>query len=109
MTVIDFTPLTKNGTVSVISGQERGQALRAEFDLDNLDTNNDVVTIVVPKYVDAVTPSFVLGMFGPSIRKLGSVPNFLERYQFKAAPHIISQVQRSAEYGLASGSALDSL
>ena len=107
MTDIDLMPLTSNGSVLVISGQDKGQAMRKEYRLDTLDRADERVNVMVPDFVDAITPSFVLGMFGPSVRRFGSVATFLSHYNFKAKPHIISQVQRGAAYGLVSGSALD--
>lgn len=68
----------------VYTGRDRGERLRAQFDLDTLDSSDDDVTVVIPKNVYTISSSFFLGMFGPSVVHAGSKDKFYERYHFES-------------------------
>lgn len=67
----------------VYSGRDRGEALREKYRIDALDAAENV-DVVIPDSIWTVSSSFFLGMFGPSVRKCGSVDTFEKKYRFKA-------------------------
>lgn len=81
MTKIDFGLLTKDEVSSLI-GHERGLAARKLFDLDQLDRSGDVVVLAAPKSLEALTPSFVQGLFASSVHSLGE-QRFRSHYNFE--------------------------
>lgn len=104
--VLDLTRLAGNGKTRVLSGKDRGENARGEYGLDKLD-HSARVYVRLPSGIDAITPSFVLGMFGKSVEKVGSVDAFLDRFVFVDAPsHIVDQISRGASFSLLKGSPL---
>lgn len=65
----------------VFCGRDRGAAVREATSLGTLDTQEGVVEVYVPEDIFAVTSSFFLSLFGPSIRALGR-EKFLQKYHF---------------------------
>jgi hypothetical protein len=59
----------------VFTGRIRGQEARRRLKLDSIK-DDDTVEVVIPPETYAVTSSYFLGLFGPSVRSLG-----LERFQ----------------------------
>lgn len=90
-TEIELARLTK-GEVRTLSGQDRGVEARQMFALDALDATTDPVLVRVPDDLDAVTPSFVQGMFSKSIKRFQSRDAFLAHYRFVANAAILHQV-----------------
>lgn len=108
MTTLDLTALVDGrDDISVISGKDRGILARAEMGISDLDEIDETVTVLVPDSVRAITPSFVLGLFGPSIRKYGSQERFFDHYSFDAKPYIVDQIRRAIGYGLLKGNAFE--
>lgn len=67
------------GSARVISGRPKGEARRAKEKLDTYDVIPDMgYRLVVPEKVFSVSSSFLLGLFGDSIRTLGEA-RFRER------------------------------
>ena len=104
--MLDMTALSEGGTTRVLSGKQRGLKAREDLHLEALDQAADQVDVVLADDVDAITPSFVLGMFGASVRRCGSVDSFFDKYHFRVRAHLIAQVRRGAEYSLLRGSPL---
>lgn len=67
----------------VYTGRERGARIRADLNLDAVDSANTNVEVSIPDNTYTVTSSFFLGLFGPSVVHLGSKQRFYERYKFK--------------------------
>ena len=67
----------------VYTGRERGEALRAKYELDAKEDAVEVVDVVIPASTYTVSSSFFLGLFGPSVIKCGSVSRFRSKYRFK--------------------------
>ncbi len=80
MAVIDLARF-RSPEVRVFAGRERGEAVRQEARLDDLDSSGEMVEVKIPEDVFSVNSSFFLAMFGPSIRTLGA-QEFRRRYQF---------------------------
>jgi hypothetical protein len=90
-TEIQLARLTK-GEVRTLSGQERGVEARALFELDTLDEVDEPIIVRVPTDLEAVTPSFVQGMFSKSIKRFKSREEFLSHYRFVAGPTLLRQI-----------------
>lgn len=83
--VLNLDVLTDNGRVKNLAGKERGQAARQQLKIDELDTSPDVIEIIVPAYVDTISPSFFQGLFSGSIQRLAGKAGFLQKYRFSAS------------------------
>jgi hypothetical protein len=69
----------------LLASKELGAAVRNVYDLDQLDDADDlVVDIHFPEYITACTTSFLTGMFGPSIQKLGKY-KFFRKYKISGS------------------------
>lgn len=68
----------------VYSGRGRGEALRAQYALDDNEDKSEVIEVVIPASAYTVSSSFFLGLFGPSVRKCGTVDSFEKKFKFKA-------------------------
>lgn len=66
---------------NVLAGRPEGTDYRAVLGLDNIDTNGEIVEVIIPEYFFSLNSSFFLGCFGPSVRKLGE-KNFRSKYIF---------------------------
>lgn len=76
---IDLGELT-HGRSILLSGHERGVSARALYNLDSLESDDAVVSIVAPENLDAITTSFVQGMFGDTMQRYGSIDAILSKY-----------------------------
>lgn len=90
--VADLARITQN-RVRNLSGHERGLAARKAFDFDAFDGGNDIVEIIVPEELNAISPSFFQGMFSKSVKTLG-LDQFKKRYRFQAKSDQLLQVER---------------
>lgn len=77
--VIDF----KHFGGPVYAGRDRGKLARIEANVDELDQKPVKVLVKVSESAYTLTSSFLLGLFGASIRSAGSRENFLSKYQFE--------------------------
>ena len=66
----------------VFTGRTRGQDARKRLSLDEV-TADDSVDVVIPNDIYAVTSSYFLGLFGPSVRALG-LEQFQKVFHFSA-------------------------
>lgn len=98
MPVIDLEVLTR-GEVSSLSGHDRGLAARQLFKLDELDGLDETVDVVAPSSLDAITPSFVQGMFARSAHTLGK-DRLFAHFNFKLPPHLLTDVQLGIQRAL---------
>lgn len=90
MPEINFADLTR-GEVTSLAGHERGLSAREHFHLDQLDNVEGSIRVLAPQNLDALTPSFVQGMFASSVHRLGD--RFFEHYQFVVGPEILSDIK----------------
>lgn len=65
----------------VFSGREEGKKVRKRLQLDHLDTQDQIIEIIIPDDTIAINSSFFLGLFGGSVRALGE-DVFRSKYQF---------------------------
>lgn len=104
--MLDLSMLSDTGETRVLSGKSRGINARAQFHLDDLDKSGEAMLVKVAPDLDAITPSFVLGMFGASVKASGSVEAFFDKYTFEVKPHLLAQIRRGAEYSVLKGDPL---
>lgn len=69
------------GSERVFAGRDRGERARWEAWLDQWDRDGWHVVVDIPADTFAVTSSFFLAMFGPSIKLLGG-EGFTNKYTF---------------------------
>lgn len=98
MPIVDLSVLTK-GEVSSLSGQPRGLQARAHYRLDELDNLAEQVVVHAPDNLDALTPSFVQGLFATSVHRLGR-ERFFNHYKFDVSPEIRSDIEVGVERAL---------
>jgi len=91
MSNIDLLTLTK-GEVRSLSGHDRGLAARNLFQLDKLDEEGGDIVVRAPADLDALTPSFVQGLFASSINRLGA-EEFFKHYKFDLSPHLRTDIE----------------
>ena len=95
MKMINLEELTGNGRVHNLSGRLRGLAARDLYKLDEFDQSAEDAEVVVPGYVYSLTPSFVQGLFGESIRASGNdLTAFRRRFRFVAPAIVLEQLER---------------
>lgn len=76
--VIDFSKLEG----PVYTGRDRGEKLRELFKIDQLDSSDYAINVIIPDSTYSISSSFFLGLFGPSIIKSGSRDTFFKHYHF---------------------------
>ena len=67
----------------VFTGRDRGEAVRDQSDIDNIEQNFDKVKIVIPDNIYSINPSFFEELFVNVILKLGK-ENFLGKFEFES-------------------------
>ena len=67
---------------TVFTGRPEGKLARADLNLDARDSDGIVYNVVIPKGTTSFNSSFFLGMFFDSIKALGSIEKFYEKYIF---------------------------
>lgn len=96
-TVIDLGRYRSTG-VRVFAGRSRGRAVRKAAKINDLDAGNETVVVQVPDDTFAVTSSFILGLFGDSIARIGE-QRFKEKYRFEGpSTDIIDDAIRYASH-----------
>lgn len=72
----------RNPGSKVFSGRIQGKETREKLDLDRLDEEKGTIIIItIPKDTWSFNSSYFLGLFGPSIRKLGK-EDFEQKFRF---------------------------
>lgn len=94
--VIDF----KMFNTEVFVGRDLGVLSRAKTKLEELDRSNEKVKILIPADAESLSSSFLLGLFGPSIRHCGSKEEFLKRYEFDMPDHFNKKLDRAIRRAL---------
>ncbi len=72
----------KKGVVAkVFTGRDRGEKVRLDSDIDNIEKENTIVEIVIPDNIYSINPSFFEELFVNVVTKLGK-EKFLEKFKF---------------------------
>ncbi|OHC74827.1 MAG: hypothetical protein A3G18_10305 [Rhodospirillales bacterium RIFCSPLOWO2_12_FULL_58_28] len=87
----------------ILSGKTTGVRARLKYDLDKLELTPDHITIKFK--VPTVTSSFVLGMLGESVKKLG-LEGFKKKYGFDAQNRVLETIADNIDFAAADGTAL---
>jgi len=82
-----------------LSGRDCGEEFRRKFQVDRLDATPGEVKILIPDAIVSMNTSFFLGLFGPSVRKLGK-ENFSKKYKFVADNVHLATVAEGIERAL---------
>ena len=100
MAEISLDEVAGSGRTRNLSGKERGVAARKQLNLDAYDSAPGEVVVVIPDYVDTISPSFFQGLFSQSIRALSGQDHFLAKYRFEAN----DSIKRWIEIGIRNAS-----
>lgn len=84
----------------VYSGRDRGEALREKYLINVNEDSADRVDVVIPAGAYTVSSSFFLGLFGPSVRKCGSIDKFESKYRFQAPDFLKPVLHAHAMFAL---------
>ena len=103
---IDLGNFRSEGT-RVFSGRERGESVRTALNLDAEDENPATVVVVIPEDTYSINTSFFLGLFGRSVRRLGSRDAFFGRYSFRCRPEILDDIEMAVQDALKDSEALE--
>lgn len=86
----------------VYTGRKRGELLRGELHLDESDNAGVDVEVEIPEGTYAISSSFFLGLFGPSVISAGSKDAFFSRYHFKSPAFLKSVIDEYVSRALQS-------
>lgn len=78
------------GRISVLGTKVKGADIREQLKLDEIDSMDENVEIIVPDYIVTFTPSFFLGLFSKSLNTLGE-DAFFQKYDFSKNRMIIQK------------------
>ncbi|MBR9841448.1 MAG: hypothetical protein GYB50_26880 [Rhodobacteraceae bacterium] len=87
MVEVDLGKLT-SATSKVLAGHQRGVAARAQYELDRLEEADQVIDILAPKHLETISPSFVQGFLGESIRRMGQA-RVRTKFNFGSLPQFL--------------------
>lgn len=73
----------KNGNriSKVFTGRDRGEYVRKQSNIDELETKYDEITIIIPNQIYSINPSFFEEFLVNVVKKLGK-EKFLTRFKF---------------------------
>lgn len=92
--MVDLKKLTNEGEVKNLTGHQRGVKAREMLGFDELDRLIEPVTVKVPETIDALSASFIQGLFAASFARFKSEDALLAHYRFNADRFILKQIQR---------------
>lgn len=68
---------------TVFTGRPEGKLARKDLGLDEKDSDAVVYTVIIPRKTTSFNSSFFLGLFYDSIKALGSIEKFNQKYVFE--------------------------
>ncbi|MGD2034989.1 MAG: DUF4325 domain-containing protein [Bacteroidales bacterium] len=72
----------RRGTISkVFTGRDRGKKVREDSRIDELESSNETIEVVIPDNIYSINPSFFEELFVNVVKKLGK-DKFLEKFKF---------------------------
>jgi hypothetical protein len=96
--IIDLARYCDTGSL-VISGRPKGELLRDKLQLDQEDERPDAVEVIIPTHIISLNSSFFLGLFAPSVQKLG-IEKFDAKYKFQANAEIREDIEEGKREAL---------
>lgn len=102
METIKLTKEHRGGAKSTsFSGRPEGEAVRRVlFSNNNYDDKEGPFEVTIPADTTAFNPSFFLGLFYDSVKKLGSVDKFKEKFLFNLNDFDNDELKRLIEQDL---------
>lgn len=85
----------------VLSGRDKGEAMRKKLKLDELEKQFDNIEIEVREFINVINSSYFLGLFEDSILEMGE-DRFRKKYKFKCSDPIKVNVENGIRYALLS-------
>lgn len=79
---INLLPEHRGIDSNTFTGRPQGKQLRKDLKLDSKDTDDNIYEITIPQETTSFNPSFFLGLFFDSIKKLKGYKHFEEKYSF---------------------------
>ena len=104
--ILEFVDVDNCSEISTLAGREYGKLQRGNHNLEELDCNDDVITVNIPKNIIFMSSSFFLGMFGESVRKRRDELSFKEKYVFKCSENVNKNIDNGIFDALNTESAL---
>lgn len=71
----------KNIISKVFTGRDRGEIVRNQSNIDEIEIKYDAVNIIIPENIYSINPSFFEELFVNVVKKLGK-DKFLEKFNF---------------------------
>lgn len=78
---IILTPVQRGISSTTFTGRPQGMQLRGTLNLDAVDVDGIKYIVSVPEGTTSLNPSFYLGLFFPSYKKLKGVEGFKTKYE----------------------------
>jgi len=93
----DLSSYASDG-IRVLSGREKGEAVRKDLHLDELDglIDEEVFLVVPPTLIRHVNSSFFLGLIGESVKRLGRIA-FAQRYKVEGLPGVEERFRQAVD------------
>ena len=66
---------------SMFTGRPQGKQVRDKLEIANMDNQQKKYLVEIPLKTTSFNPSFFLGLFFPSVKKLGGYDNFADKYK----------------------------
>jgi len=92
----------KSKNVKVLSGRDKGNEAREKSKLGVIETEFDVIEILIPADLISLNSSFFLGMFGESVRHLKE-EGFRKKYTFECSSKIMMSIEEGILQALKEG------
>lgn len=77
---IQLKPEYRGKNSSLFTGRPEGKSVRNELNLNDKDTDGYRYNVFIPSGTTSINASFFLGLFFESIKKIGSIPLFKQKY-----------------------------
>lgn len=79
-----FIAIDKKGNpAKVFTGRDRGESVRKESKIDEIEKNSSEVNIIIPDNIYSINPSFFEGLFLNVVIKLGR-DGFFKKFKFQS-------------------------
>ncbi len=86
---------------TIFSGRSEGKEAREKLKIDSCDDNlNQKYIIEIPDDTTSFNPSFFLGFFFPSIKKIGTMEAFHDKYSIPLSNFTDMEAKQSIEEDL---------
>lgn len=81
MKTIKLTKAHRGPNSTMFTGRPQGYQVREELNLNQYDKDEEEYEVSIPEGTTSFNPSFYLGLFYESIRNLGGMDKFHEKYK----------------------------